>query len=175
MLFRSTPMAWCIGNSSVVRKGPAVSQNWRSPSPGSDGQQGPGCGQGWEQGVGVLCPWTLLSRAGCRLSLYLFPWPSGFQASSAERAQDLAALMLSLPLTGCVIQALSACRRNTRALTLTHSCLVWLLCWLGSRSQPGEACRWPVNPITSSAVSLPGTLLSPGTTGRRRRQPGAHE
>ena len=135
-------MAWCIGNSSVVRKGPAVSQNWRSPSPGSDGQQGPGCGQGWEQGVGVLCPWTLLSRAGCRLSLYLFPWPSGFQASSAERAQDLAALMLSLPLTGCVIQALSACRRNTRALTLTHSCLVWLLCWLGSRSQPGEACRW---------------------------------
>lgn len=32
-----------------------------------------------------------------------------------------------------------------------------------------------VNPITSSAVSLPGTLLSPGTTGRRRHQPGAHE
>ena len=45
-----------------------------------------------------------------------------------------------------------------------------------SHSQP-RAVVLPssVNPITSSAVSLPGTLLSPGTTGRRRRQPGAHE
>lgn len=45
-----------------------------------------------------------------------------------------------------------------------------------SHSQPRAAVLpSSVNPITPSAVSLPGTSLSPGTTGRRRRQPGGHE
>lgn len=82
-----------------------------------------------ERGAGSLCA--------------SFPGPSGFQASSAERAQDLAALIGSLPLTGCVIQALSACRRDTRAPD-AHS--LPALCGscggLGRRSQPGEPCRW---------------------------------
>lgn len=34
------------------------------------------------------------------------------------------------------------CRCDIRVLTLTHSCLVWLLRWLGPRSQPGEPRRW---------------------------------
>lgn len=136
-------MAWYTGNSSVGREGPAVSENWRSPSPQAvTGSRDLGAVRAGSKELGCCVPELSSPERGAGSLCASFPGPSGFQASSAERAQDLAALMPSLPLTGCVIQALSACRRDTRALTLTLSCLVRLLRWLGTRSQPGEPCRW---------------------------------
>lgn len=141
-------MAWCVGNSSVVREGPAVSESWRSPSPGSDGQQRPCVARAGNEELGCCVPGLSSPERGAGSLCTSFPGPSGFQAPRAGSGKQCrnstglgsshAASATSRPWGPGPL----GCRCDIRVLTLTHSCLVWLLRWLGPRSQPGEPRRW---------------------------------
>ena len=96
----------------------------------------------------MLCPRTLLSRAGCRLSLYLLPWPFWLPAPQGQVLGNCRkSIVLGSSHAASATSRLCGpgplcCRCDTRALMLTHSCLLCLLRCLGTRSQLGEPCRW---------------------------------
>ena len=96
----------------------------------------------------MLCPRTLLSRAGCRLSLYLLPWPfwlpgpQGQVLGNCRKSIGLGSSHAASATSRPCGPGPLGCRCDTRVLALTHSCLLCLLRRLGTRCQPGEPCRW---------------------------------